>query len=398
MFKLYQFEWKGKNRFGQIQRGKVLAESRAELEQKLLQSGFSAVKIRRHFLLPVPPKTEEISRLFQQLGLLLGSHIPLKQALTILLNATQQPQLYRWLKQILTTLEQGYAFSYALEMQQKYLTAQEIQLIKMGEKSGNLTVILNNLAQHRIKADLTRQKVKKILFYPALILTVSLLLSLFLLLFIVPKFSAIYGNKAKSLPFITDILFQLATFLSTYFSQLLIGITIISSMIYLINKKSLSIKKIKHQILNNLPIFNTLLRYQRIIFFCQNCALMLNAHLRLDTILNAFLNGKSQDPILTREMAFCLTLLKQGYRLSDGLNPTIFENEVVQMIEMGEKSGKLAEMCEQISQIYQQKLDDQIEILSQLLEPMLMLIMGMIVGTILIALYLPIFDLGAVIE
>ncbi|OOH85476.1 hypothetical protein BMT54_11770 [Pasteurellaceae bacterium 15-036681] len=124
---------------------------------------------------------------------------------------------------------------------------------------------------------------------------------------------------------------------------------------------------------------------------------MLNAHIRLDLILKSFIDTKQADPVLQQEANFCLNLLKQGHRFSDGLNPRVFNNEVIQMVSIGEQSGNLAKMLAHISEIYQQKLDYQIDILSQLLEPILMLIMGIIVGTIMVGLYLPIFDMGGIV-
>ncbi|MDE3989457.1 type II secretion system F family protein, partial [Glaesserella parasuis] len=156
--------------------------------------------------------------------------------------------------------------------------------------------------------------------------------------------------------------------------------------------------RLKFIILSHIPILKGIIQYSRIIFFCQNSSLMLASHIRLDTVLHSFLANKSDDILLQRSLATTLTYLKQGYRLADSLDPKLFPTDMLQMIAIGEQSGKLSPMLQQISNGYQQRLDYQIDILSQLLEPMLMVLMGIIVGTILIGLYLPIFDMGAMIE
>lgn len=163
-------------------------------------------------------------------------------------------------------------------------------------------------------------------------------------------------------------------------------------------KKTTIITKIKYHILSNFPVFKNIIAQSRIIYFTQNVALMLNASLRLDLILETFLSNKQADPILQKECQSVLTLIKQGYAFSECLNTDVFESQTVQMLSVGERSGKLAEMSEYVSQIYKKKLDDQLDILSQLLEPALMVILGGIVGTIIVGLYLPIFDMGSLVE
>lgn len=398
MVKIYEYHWQALDRFQQKRKGKQLAKSREEFEHSLLAKGYQQIKISRNFVLPQNPKTDEINQFLSQLALLVNSAIPLKQSLSMILQNCRNIKLYQWLSELISLIESGYSFSQSLEKLNRYIVNQEIQLIKMGEQSGRLGIILTNLAESRIKSEKLAKKVKKILFYPVIVLVISLSLSLGLLIFIVPQFAELYGSKDKTLPLITEILFSLSQFLQEQGSTLLI--VLLQAVIFLVifAKKTNWVTKLKVQILSRLPVFNRILAQSRIVFFSQNIALMLNAHIRLDVALNAFLSEKSNDPILQKEIQFMLSLLQKGYKFSEGINPTIFGTEVVQMIDIGEQSGNLAKMCEHISEMYQQKLDYQIDILSQLLEPMLMLLMGIIVGTIIVGLYLPIFDMGSLME
>lgn len=392
-----EFHWKATNRFGQKHCGKCLAESRDALEKQLLSKGYTRLAIQRNFILPQNPKTETITQTLNQISLLLNAAIPLKTALTMVCQNSTNIRLYHWLQQLIADLEKGFAFSVALEKQSKFLNSQEIQLIKMGETSGQIPQIFCKLVETRSKSEKLQKKVKKMLFYPVIILTISLLLSLGLLLFIVPKFVDLYSAKTEGLPLLTEILFALSNFLTQHLNGILISSTILLSLLYFIQQKTVFLTPLKNQLLNHTPIFKQIIKKARIIFFCQNCALMLQAHLRLNHILETFLQQK-EDTILKQEIKTALTLLKQGYALSEGLNPTVFNQDVIQMISIGEKSGKLADMLFHISDIYQQQLDYQMDLLSQLLEPLLMVVIGAIVGTILIGLYLPIFDMGALVE
>ena len=398
MFKVYEFHWKAINRFQQKQKGKLLARNQDELEQRLIKKGFQQIKISRNFIFPKNPKSEEVTQLISQLALLINAKLPLKQALSIILENTQNIKLYLWFEEIIRSVELGYSFSKSLENLNRYLDSQEIQLIKMGEMSGKLGVILENIAQSRSESEKLFSKVKKIIFYPVMVLTIALTLSIGMLVLIVPKFAELYSAKDKTLPFITEILFFLSNLLVDNYILLLVLLILSSVLLSFLAKKTTIITKLKYSILSNMPVFKTILSQSRIVYFTQNVALMLNASLRLDLILETFLSNKQTDPILQKECLSVLTLIKQGYAFSECLNTEVFESQTVQMLSVGEKSGKLAEMSEYVSQIYKKKLDDQLDILSQLLEPVLMVVLGGIVGTIIVGLYLPIFDMGSLVE
>lgn len=398
MFNVYEFRWKALSRFQQRQKGKLLAENIEYVEKILISKGYSEIKISRNFILPTTPKQENITQFIAQLSLLINSSIPIKQALSMLLESCDNIKLYLWTKEIISFIESGYSLSHSLEKLNRYIQPQEVQLIKMGENSGNLGLILQNIATAREKSEQLAKKVKKIMFYPVIILSVSLLLSILLLIFIVPQFAELYGTKNKTLPLITEMLFILSSFLQEYIYGIICCLLLCTMIFFFLSKRTNFISFLKMAILTKLPVFNQIISYARIVFFSQNLALMLKSSVRLDIALSSFLSEKVSDPILDREIKLILTLLKQGYKFSEGLNPNIFNSQTIQMVMIGERSGKLAYTLEHISNIHQQKLDYQIDMLSQLLEPMLMLIMGIIVGTIIVGLYLPIFDMGTLVE
>ena len=398
MFKVYEFHWKAVNRFQQKQKGKLLAQNQEELEQRLIKKGFQQIKISRNFIFPKNPKSEEVTQLISQLALLINAKLPLKQALSLILENTQNIKLYLWLEEIIRSVELGYSFSTSLENLNCYVESQEIQLIKMGEISGKLGIILENIAKSRSESEKLFSKVKKIMFYPVMVLVVASTLLIGMLILIVPKFAELYSAKDKTLPFITEVLFFLSNLLIDNYTFMLFLFVLSGILLSFLAKKTTIITKIKYHILSNFPVFKNIIAQSRIIYFTQNVALMLNASLRLDLILETFLSNKQADPILQKECQSVLTLIKQGYAFSECLNTDVFESQTVQMLSVGERSGKLAEMSEYVSQIYKKKLDDQLDILSQLLEPALMVILGGIVGTIIVGLYLPIFDMGSLVE
>ena len=355
MFKVYEFHWKAVNRFQQKQKGKLLAQNQEELEQRLIKKGFQQIKISRNFIFPKNPKSEEVTQLISQLALLINAKLPLKQALSLILENTQNIKLYLWLEEIIRSIELGYSFSTSLENLNRYLDSQEIQLIKMGEMSGKLGIILENIAKSRSESEKLFSKVKKIMFYPVMVLVIALTLSIGMLVLIVPKFAELYSAKDKTLPFITEVLFFLSNLLIDNYTFMLFLFVLSGILLSFLAKKTTVITKIKYHILSNFPVFKNIIAQSRIIYFTQNVALMLNASLRLDLILETFLSNKQADPILQKECQSVLTLIKQGYAFSECLNTDVFESQTVQMLSVGERSGKLAEMSEYVSQIYKKK-------------------------------------------
>lgn len=394
---IYEFHWKAKNAFQQTQKGKMLAKNREEVEQFLIRKQFSHIKIAKNFTFLTQPKTEEITQWIAQLALLLSSKIPLKTALIMLQTSSLNIPFYQWQTELIQQIEAGFSFSSSIEKSPQYFSAQELEMLKMGEKIGKVDLILENIAFYREKSEKLNKKVKKIMLYPMIILTIALLLSLGLLIFIVPQFIQLYASKAEQLPFITQLLFSLSTFILTHQQSLIIGLLCFFILIFFINKKTNLAHKIKLALLAKTPIFKMILHHSRMVYFTQNLALMLNAHLRLDAALSAFLS-QSQDKHFAQSIQFSLERIKLGYPFAESLNTAYFDQQTIQLLTIGEKSGHLAKMAEKVSEIYQQKLDYHIDLLSQFLEPALMLVIGTIVGTIIIGLYLPIFDMGSLIQ
>ncbi|MDP8170076.1 type II secretion system F family protein [Pasteurella skyensis] len=394
---LYEFKWKGVNRFLQPQKGTVLATHHQVAENRLLQKGYRHLKIKRNFAFNRAPKKEEVTQFIHQLSLLLNAKITLRKALGVLLENCTNIKLYVWLQEIIALIEKGNSLSDSLTTLDKYFTSQEIQLIKIAERSGQLSVIFCNIADTRAKSEKLTKKVKKVMFYPVIVLGISILLCLMLLIFIVPQFADLYQSQEKSLPLITALLFKTSQVLQQHYIALLSTTIFIVTVVIMLSKKTNIISILKVNILSLLPIFNKIMSEHRIIFFCQNIALMQKAGIPLNIALSSFISKKEEDQVLQKELSNILTILNQGYPFSETLNPSVFGEQVIQMIAIGEECGRLSQMLEHIVTLKQQKLDYKIDILSQLLEPALMLFIGVIIGTIIIALYLPIFDMGALI-
>ena len=412
MRKLKLFKWRGINRLQQKQKGTIVAESAVMAQQQLMSRGLQHIKLHQNWQLNSKPKNAEVCALLSQLATLLQAAVPLKNSLQILLQHCTNIALNAWLRQLLKDIESGLAFSQALEKQtvekqNQYLTYQDRQLIKVGEMTGKLPTVCHEIAQHKQQALALQRKIRKILLYPLLVLGISLILTTLLLLFIVPQFAAMYDNSSAQLPTFTQVLLTLSQGLQDYWLHLLICITLTILFIRARLKHSPWFNRQKIRLINAMPVLNRIVQLSRLVGFSRSLFLMLQAGVPLNQALQSFLpqNPSWQrspnvqgDWLLIEEVQSILHWLQQGYAFSASVNGHIFPLAAQQMLQVGEQSGQLPKMLQFIANDHQQQLDYQIDLLSQMLEPLLMVIIGGLIGLIMLGMYLPIFNMGALVQ
>lgn len=412
MRKLKLFKWRGINRLQQKQKGTIVAESAVIAQQQLMSRGLQHIKLQQNWQLNSKPKNAEVCALLSQLATLLQAAVPLKNSLQILLQHCTNIALNAWLRQLLKDIESGLAFSQALEKQtvekqNQYLTYQDRQLIKVGEMTGKLPTVCHEIAQHKQQALALQRKIRKILLYPVLVLGISLILTALLLLFIVPQFAAMYDNSSAQLPTFTQVLLTLSQGLQDYWLHLLICMTLTTLFIRARLKYSPWLNRQKIRFINAMPVLNHIVQLSRLVGFSRSLCLMLQAGVPLNQALQSFLpqNPSWQrspnvqgDWQLIEEVQSILHWLQQGYAFSASVSGHIFPLAAQQMLQVGEQSGQLPKMLQFIANDHQQQLDYQIDLLSQMLEPLLMVIIGGLIGLIMLGMYLPIFNMGALVQ
>ena len=412
MRKLKLFNWHGVNRLQQKQKGTIVAESAVIAQQQLMSRGLQHIKLQQNWQLNSKPKNAEVCALLSQLATLLQAAVPLKNSLQILLQHCTNIALNAWLRQLLKDIESGLAFSQALEKQSvekqnQYLTYQDRQLIKVGEMTGKLPTVCHEIAQHKQQALALQRKIRKILLYPVLVLGISLILTALLLLFIVPQFAEMYDSSSAQLPTFTQVLLTLSQGLQDYWLHLLICITLTILFIRARLKHSPWFNRQKIRLINAMPVLNRIVQLSRLVGFSRSLFLMLQAGVPLNQALQSFLpqNPSWQrspnvqgDWLLIEEVQSILHWLQQGYAFSASVSGHIFPLVAQQMLQVGEQSGQLPKMLQFIANDHQQQLDYQIDLLSQMLEPLLMVIIGGLIGLIMLGMYLPIFNMGALVQ
>ena len=289
MTKLKLFRWRAFNRLQQKQKGLIVAESDAKARQQLMTQGLQSITLQQNWQLSNKPKNAEICALLSQLATLLQAAVPLKHSLQILLQNCTNIALNQWLRLLLRDIESGLAFSQALEQQGLYLTYQERQLIQVGEMTGKLAAVCHEIAQHKQQTLALQRKIQKILLYPVLVLSISLILTILLLLFIVPQFAAMYDNNSAQLPAFTQLLLTLSQGLQNYWLALLIVVVLTVILIRFQLIHSPWLHRQKTRLFNNMPLLNHIVRLSRLVSFSRSLFLMLQAGIPLNQALQSFL-------------------------------------------------------------------------------------------------------------
>ena len=311
------------------------------------------------------------------------------------------------MRKLLTDIESGLSFSQSLENQGKFLSLQELQLIKVGEMTGKLANVCTQISRHRQQTLALQRKLQKIMLYPALVLSISLILTVCLLLFIVPQFAEMYDDNQAQLPTFTAVLLNLSNGLRNYFWQFIFVITLSVFLFRHQLQRSIWLNQFKAKLISATPIFGNIAQLSRLVGFCRSLQLMLQSGIPLNQALSSFLPQTKSwqsaqklqgDFLLIAEVQAILHWITQGYSFSASVGSTLFPMQAQQMLQVGEQSGRLGTMLQHIADNYQQQLEHKIDLLSQTLEPVLMLTIGTIIGLIMLGMYLPIFNMGALIQ
>ncbi|MGY6772838.1 type II secretion system F family protein [Gallibacterium sp. ZY190522] len=399
-----EYRWKGKDQFGNSVKGVLIADDREQARQRLFAQGIFLSSLNKNWQFFSTLTLEKQAEFLLQFALLLQAEIPLKPALQMLQESCDSTSLYQLIGRCLTALNSGFSLSTALKNEKQFLSEQEWQLLYSGEISAQLAKVMKQLADNKLRQLKLRQQMKKIMFYPLMMLSVSMLLTVLLLLFIVPKFADLYDQQQHALPLITQVLLQSSQFLQNYLWQLLavfvVGIVVLRWCYLMFPSLRRQLLKLACLV----PSIQRLYLQLQQIQFYTILSSMLNSGITLQQSLATFVpqsgyqrSRAATESILAIEAQQCLQSLQAGQRFSSGLSSRFIPYQAKQMIIIGENSGNLVQMLHYLAEQSQQNLSNQVEVFSKLLEPILMLIIGSIIGVVIAGMYLPIFNMGNVV-
>src|SRR4051812_33881183 len=394
------FTWDGMDKKGNRVKGKSLAPDEAALRADLRRQGNAASRIRKQsqaFKSGGKPKPEDIAVFSRQLATMLAAGIPLVQAFEIVGNGHEKPSMQKLILDIKQDVEGGTSLHESLAKHPLYFDDLYINLVEAGEQAGALESLLDKIATYKEKTEALKKKVKKALFYPAAVLVVAVIVTTILLLFVIPQFEALFKGFGADLPAFTQFVIDMSRWLQNYWF-IFFGVIFGGVFAFLyFQKRSRPMREWLDRAMLKFPIIGPILFKSAIARFARTLATMFAAGVPLVEALES-VAGATGNIVFENAVLRMRDEVATGQRLQRAMENTgLFPNMVIQMIAVGEEAGALDSMSGKVATFYEAEVDNAVDSMSSLLEPLIMAILGVLVGGLVIAMYLPIFKLGAVV-
>ncbi len=394
------FNWEGKDRKGNKVRGKTLAVNEQAVRQELRRQNIVATKVRKQRSLfssggKISPM--DIAVFSRQLSTMLAAGIPLVQAFEIVGVGHEKPAMQKLILDIKLSVEGGSSLHESLAKHPLYFDDLYVNLVEAGEQAGALESLLDKVATYKEKTEALKKKIKKALFYPAAVLAVAVIVTLILLLFVIPQFEELFKGFGADLPAFTRMIIDMSQFVQT--KGWILGIIFGGAVFVFVyfKKRSRALREFLDRLSLKIPIVGPILTKAAIARYARTLSTMFSAGVPLVEAMES-VAGATGNIVYETAVLRMRDEVATGQRLQRAMeNTALFPNMVVQMIAVGEESGSLDAMAAKVADFYELEVDAAVDGLSSLLEPLIMAILGVLVGGLVIAMYLPIFKLGAVI-
>jgi type IV pilus assembly protein PilC len=395
------FHWEGTDRKGNKVKGKSMATTEAAVRADLRRQGVVPSRIRkqrpRPFSRSAKITTGDIAVFSRQLATMLAAGIPLVQAFEIVGTGHDNPAMQKLILGIKADVEGGSALAEALAKQPLYFDDLFVNLVESGEQAGALEVLLDKIATYKEKTEALKKKIKKALTYPAAVLVVAFVVTTILLIFVIPAFEDLFQGFGADLPTFTRMVIDLSVFVRSNGAILAIGIGSAFGAFFYFKKRSRAMRHFLDRMMLKIPVLGPIMQKAAIARYARTLSTMFAAGVPLVEALES-VAGATGNIVYEQGVLVMRDEVATGQRLQQAMENTgLFPNMVIQMIAVGEESGSLDDMSSKVADFYEEDVDNAVDNLSSLLEPMIMAILGVLVGGLVVAMYLPIFKMGSVI-
>jgi type IV pilus assembly protein PilC len=393
------FAWEGKDKKGARIKGKSLAPDEQTLRAELRRQGVAPSRIRKQRQGRKGGKVNpgDIAIFSRQLATMLAAGIPLVQAFDIVGNGNDKPAMQKLILDIKMDVEGGTALHEALGKHPLYFDDLYVNLVQAGEQAGALESLLDKVATYKEKTEALKKKVKKALFYPAAVMVVAVLVTIILLIFVIPQFESLYKGFGANLPAFTQFVINLSHAVQHQGIYIAAGVAALFWTFFYFKKRSRKMREVLDRIALKIPIIGPILNKSAIARYARTLSTMFAAGVPLVEALDS-VAGATGNIVYETATLKIRDEVSTGQRLQRAMEQTgLFPNMVNQMIAVGEESGSLDEMSGKVATFYEAEVDNAVDAMSSLLEPLIMLVLGVLVGGLVIAMYLPIFKLASVV-
>ena len=392
------FNWEGKDKSGKIVRGEMRATAESVVQATLRRQGIMTTKVKKQRMSRGGKiTTKDIALFTRQLATMMKSGVPLLQAFDIGIKGSGNPALARLLNEVRNDIETGSSMSQAFSKHPMYFDKLFCNLVAAGEQAGILDSLLDRIATYQEKILAIKAKIKSALFYPMAVMVVATLVIAVMMLFVIPEFKSVFSSFGADLPMPTQIVINMSDFFVEYWYLIfgvLIGAVFAIGFAY---KRSTAMQIALDRMVLKLPVVGEVIRKATVARWARTLSTMFAAGVPLVEALDS-VGGASGNYIYLTATRQIQNEVSTGTSLTVAMqNAEVFPTMVVQMVSIGEESGQLDSMLAKVADFFEQEVDDAVAGLSQLLEPIIMVFLGTVIGGLVIAMYLPIFKLGSVI-
>jgi type IV pilus assembly protein PilC len=394
------FTWEGKDRTGKKVKGKVVSTSEAAVRQELRRQGVVATRVRKQSMLfrkQGKVTAADIAIFSRQLATMMTAGIPLVQSFDIVGAGHENPAMQKLIMAIKGDVEGGSSLAEALAKHPLHFDDLFVSLVAAGEQAGALETLLDKIATYKEKTEAIKKKIKKALFYPAAVVVVAVVVTAILLIYVIPEFESLFQGFGADLPAFTRFVIDISKFVQSTGWLLLVGA--VGGIWGLIEakKRNRGVQHFFDRAMLKVPIIGPILNKSSIARYARTLSTTFAAGVPLVEALTS-VAGATGNIVYESAVLRMRDEVATGQRLQRAMeNTDLFPNMVNQMIAVGEESGSLDAMSAKVADFYEEEVDNAVDSMSSLLEPLIMAILGVLVGGLVIAMYLPIFKMGAVV-
>ncbi len=399
--KLDIYTWEGVDKQGKKSKGEMQAGSVALVNTSLRRQGINPLKVQRRrgslFAFKQKIKPKDIAIFTRQLATMLQAGIPIAQSFDIVGKGHENPSVQGLVNSIKQDVESGTSLTQALGKHPLYFDALYCNLVAAGEQAGILDGILEKLATYKEKIENIKGKIKSALFYPAAVVVVAFIITAVLLIFVIPQFESLFKGFGADLPALTKMVVNLSRVFQDWWWAIIgsvVGAVVSASYMY---KRSPTAQHTMDRLLLRAPVIGVIVKKATIARFARTLATMFAAGVPLVEALDS-VAGAAGNRLYYEGTLAVKNDVSTGMQLQAAMNATgLFPNMVIQMVAIGEESGELDNMLGKVADFYEGEVDDAVAGLSSLLEPIIMAFLGIVIGGLVIAMYLPIFKMAATV-
>ena len=395
------FLWEGTDRKGQKVKGKSMAADEAAVRADLRRQGVVPLRIKKQrksmFGGGGTITPGDIAIFSRQLSTMLGAGIPLVQSFEIVGSGHENAAMQKLIMAIKADVEGGNSLANSLAKHPLYFDDLFVNLVDAGEQAGALESLLDKVATYKEKTEALKKKIKKALTYPAAVLVVAFVVTAILLIFVIPAFEDLFKGFGADLPTFTRMVIDLSVFVRTQGVIIAILISGLISTFFYFQKRSRKMRHFLDRLILKVPVIGPIMQKAAIARYARTLSTMFSAGVPLVEALES-VAGATGNIVYEVGVLAMRDEVSTGQRLQIAMDNTdLFPNMVIQMIAVGEESGSLDAMSAKVADFYEDDVDNAVDNLSSLLEPLIMSILGVLVGGLVVAMYLPIFKMGSVI-